>query len=202
MPWRWECPLASSLEAVLFKELFIFACFIVPVAALASATRNMMELIAFGAVSGIGILVEPQPQCFFPRRRLVSNLPHGDGVAPAPGAARRHRGGCSRHSLSWIIIGVDSRRRARLAVIGAVCLVFVQLPWSVAFAVEKWVSGLRTGRPPFRSSSPRELPRANRDECRGRRFGCGTNDAIAAARSCGSSVRIFAPPRVVREKRR
>ena len=42
-------PFASSLTSVLSKELFIFASFVVPVAALASTTRNLTELIILGA---------------------------------------------------------------------------------------------------------------------------------------------------------
>jgi hypothetical protein len=38
-------PFALSLGLILFKELYVFACFILPVMALASATRNMTEVI-------------------------------------------------------------------------------------------------------------------------------------------------------------
>ena len=58
--------------------------------------------------SGIGILVEPQPQCFFPRHRLVSDLPHGDGVAPAPRCSTPASWRVQSSFFVWIIIGVDS----------------------------------------------------------------------------------------------
>ena len=37
-------PLALSLKAVVSKELSVFACFVIPVMAIASATRSMAEL--------------------------------------------------------------------------------------------------------------------------------------------------------------
>jgi hypothetical protein len=159
-------PLASSLEAVLFKELFIFACFIVPVAALASATRNMMELIAFGAVlvlvfslslslSAFFLGTDWCPTCHTGMAWLEHLVQHAGVVAGAV-----------------VILCLDYYRRrfsaARaLALIGAVCLVFVQLPWSVAFAVEKWVSGTANGAAAVSLEFAAELPRANETSAAG-----------------------------------
>jgi len=133
-------PVAASLEAAFFKELFIFACFIVPVAALASATRSMTELIAFGAAL---VLV-------FSSSLSLSAFFFGTDWCPTC-----HTGMVWLQHLvqhvgvmfgAGLILYLDyyQRRSAAargVAVIGAIGLVFVQLSWSVAFAIEKWLSG-------------------------------------------------------------
>jgi hypothetical protein len=132
-------PLASSFTAVLSKELFIFTCFIVPVAALASTTRNLTELIILGAalvvifavsLSLSAFLVGPEwcPTCHTGMSWLQHLLQH---VGILLGAI--------------VILCVQYYRRrsavARgLAVLGAASLVFIQIPWSAAFAIERWLS--------------------------------------------------------------
>jgi hypothetical protein len=132
-------PLASSLTAVLSKELFIFTCFIVPVAALASATRNLTELIILGAALVVVFAVSLSLSAFF--------------VGPE-WCPTCHSG------MSWlqhlfqhvgillgaiVILCVQYYRRrsgvARgLAVLGAASLVFIQIPCNAAFAIERWLS--------------------------------------------------------------
>ena len=153
-------PLAPSLEAVLVKELFIFACFIVPVAALASATRNMMELIGFGTVLVLVFSVSLSLSAFFFGTEWCPTCHTGMGwlehlvqhVGVVAGAV--------------VILCLDYYQRrtsaARaLAVIGAVCLVVAQLPWGVAFAVEKWLSGTANGAAAVSLEFAQDLARPN-----------------------------------------
>jgi hypothetical protein len=132
-------PIASSIEASLWKELFVFACFIVPVVALASTTRNMTELVivggalvlAFASSLGLSAFLFGTnwcPTCHTGMAWLQHLLQHVEILAGAV-----------------VILVLQYYRRlsaaARgLAVVGAVCLVFLQLPWSTAFAIERWLS--------------------------------------------------------------
>ncbi len=132
-------PFVTSLSAVLFKELFIFACFIVPVAALAATTRNMTELIVLGttlvlifasclSLSAFFLGADWCPTC----QTGMAWLQHlGQHVGILIGAA--------------VILYLQYYQRKsavarRLAVLGAVCLVFIQLPWGTAFDIERWLS--------------------------------------------------------------
>lgn len=132
-------PLASSLAAVLAKELFIFTCFIVPLAALASTTRNLTELIILGAVLlmiyaiSLGLsafLAGPDwcPTCHTGMSWLQHLLQHVGILLGAIAIL------CTQYY--W--------RRSALArglvVMGAAALVFMQIPWSAAFAIERWLS--------------------------------------------------------------
>ncbi len=133
-------PVAPSLSAVLTKELFIFACFIVPVAALAATTRNMTELIVLGAIL---VLV-------FAASLSVSAFLFGAEWCPTC-----HTGMVWLQHLvqhigvllgAVVILFIDYYQRrytvARgLAVMGAVSLVFVQLSWGSAFGIEQWLTG-------------------------------------------------------------
>ncbi len=132
-------PVASSLAAVLFKELFIFACFIVPVAALAATTRNMTELIVLGATLVLIFASSVSLSAFFfgadwcptCHTGLVWLQHLGQHVGILVGAA--------------VILFLQYYRRrsavARgLAMIGTVSLVSIQLPWNTAFHIEQWLS--------------------------------------------------------------
>jgi hypothetical protein len=136
-------PLGASLEAVLFKELFIFACFIVPVAAVASTTRNMTELVVIGAALILAFSSSVSLSAFF----------FGADWCPTCHTGMAWLQHLVQHvgillGASVILFLDYTRRRYELsralAVIGAVSLVFVQLPWSGAYAVEKWLSGSRS----------------------------------------------------------
>jgi hypothetical protein len=132
-------PVAASLIAVLSKELFIFACFIVPVAALAATTRNMTELMVLGAtlvliyaasvsLSAFVFGADWCPTC----HTGMAWLQHfGQHAGILVGAA--------------VILFLQYYRRqstvARgLAIAGTVSLVFIQLPWNTAFHIEQWLS--------------------------------------------------------------
>jgi hypothetical protein len=134
-------PLLSSLTAVLSKELFVFGCFVVPMLALAAITRQMSELI----VLGVALMV------VFAVSLALSGLVLGAGWCPTcnSGAA------WIQHVLQHVGVFVGAgiilwvqyyHRRSdisrSLAVVGAVGLVFAQLPWNVAFAIEHRVAGL------------------------------------------------------------
>jgi hypothetical protein len=132
-------PIASSTEASLWKELFVFACFIVPVVALASTTRNMTELVIVGGALVLGFASSLGLSAFF---------------FGADWCQTCHTGmSWLQHLLqhveillgSVVILVLQYYRRlsgvARgLAIVGAVSLVFLQLPWSTAFAIETWLS--------------------------------------------------------------
>jgi hypothetical protein len=132
-------PVAASLIAVLSKELFIFACFIVPVAALAATTRNMTELMVLGATLVLIYAASVSLSAFFfgadwcPTCHTgMAWLQHfGQHAGILVGAA--------------VILFLQYYRRqssvARgLAIVGTVSLVFIQLPWTTAFHIEQWLS--------------------------------------------------------------
>jgi len=134
-----EMPVASSVLPVLSKELFVFACFIVPVAALASSTRNMTELIAFGAALLVIFASSLSLTAFF----------FGPSWCPTCGTGMSWLQHALQHA--GILLGAGAilalqyygRRTAEargLAVIGVVALVFVQLSWPSAFAIEEWLT--------------------------------------------------------------
>ena len=132
-------PIGPSLRAVLSKELFIFACFIVPVAALSATTRNMTELIILGA----GLVL------IFASSLSLSAFFFGANWCPTchTGMAWLQHFGQHIGILvgAGVILFLQYYRRqsgvARaLAAMGAVCLVLIQLPWSVAFDIERWLT--------------------------------------------------------------
>jgi hypothetical protein len=132
-------PLASSLRAVLSKELFIFACFIIPVAALASTTRNLTELLILGAALLMIFAVSLSLSAFFA----------GPDWCPTCHTGMSWLQHLVQHVgtvLGAIVILCTQyywRRSALtrgLALLGAASLVFMQIPWNAAFAVERWLS--------------------------------------------------------------
>lgn len=137
-------PLAASLHAVLFKELFIFACFIAPVAALASTTRNMTELIGLGAALVVVYSLSLVLAAFF----------FGSDWCPTCHTGMAWLQHLNQHlgillGAALILFLEYYQRRSTLAralaVIGALALVFLQLSWSRAFAIEQWLSGPSNG---------------------------------------------------------
>jgi hypothetical protein len=132
-------PLAASLTAALSKELFIFACFIVPVAALASTTRNLTELIVLGAALVLIFAVSLACSAFL----------RGPGWCPTCHTGMAWLQHLMQHIgilLGAIVILCLQYYRRRSGVsrgfvlLGAALLVFVQIPWSAAFAIERWLS--------------------------------------------------------------
>jgi hypothetical protein len=133
-------PFALSLGLILFKEIYVFACFILPVTALAAATRNMTEVIIVGAllvvVYALSVTVgayfmgaEWCPTCDSGITWLQHVLQHAEILVGA----------------GVILVLQYYRRRTEvaraLAVFGALALVFVQLPWNAAFAAQGWLTG-------------------------------------------------------------
>ena len=75
-------PFRLSLEVVLYKEAYLFVCFVVPMVALAAVARNMTEFIVTGALLVVVYTLSLSLSAFF----LVPN-----GVPPATPASL----GCS-----------------------------------------------------------------------------------------------------------
>jgi hypothetical protein len=135
-----------SFGDALYKEIYVFVCLLVPAAAVASATRNAVELIVL--VAGLVLLYavaiwlsatvfgpDRCPTCETSVSWLQSALQHvgvlaGSAVILALQYYRRNT------SASWAMLAV-----------GVVLLVIVQLPWSVAFAIQARMSA-PLGSPP------------------------------------------------------
>jgi hypothetical protein len=131
-------PLGASLGAVSYKESYVIVCLVVPMIALASTATRMSELVAFGAA-------------------LVATYAVSVGLAAAVLGANS----CPTcdSGIGWLqhlfahmgvlvgamaIIALQYLRRAThtsraLFVLGVVALVFVQLPWSAAWALQRWL---------------------------------------------------------------
>lgn len=133
-------PLVSALETVLFKELFVLACFIVPVMAVAATTRNMTELVVVGAALVV----------VFASSLSMSAFIFGADWCPTCNSGVSWLQHVLQHLGVLIgavaILGLQfyGRRSAvsrTLAIAGAMGLVFFQLPWSVAFAVQDRITG-------------------------------------------------------------
>ena len=131
--------LSAALPAVLYKEVYFLICFLVPVMALAAITATMAELMLVGAaliaIFAIALSVdawllgaEHCPTCDTGVswiQHLVQHL----GILLGAGV---------------ILVVQYYRRRTEaaraVAVIGTLALVFGQLPWSVAFGIQRWLS--------------------------------------------------------------
>lgn len=127
-----------SFADALYKEAYLFICLMVPAAALASATRNAVELIVLVAALIVLYVVtvwlsatlfgaDRCPTCETSLSWLQRLLQHlgilvGSAAVLALQYYRRN----------------TSASRAMLA-LGVVLLVVVQLPWSVAFAIQSWM---------------------------------------------------------------
>jgi hypothetical protein len=125
-----------ALGLAAYKELYVIVCFVIPVMALAAATAGMTEFIVLASaliavfatgLSAYGLLVGPSscPTC-------------GTGVAWL-----QH---LLRHIVilfgAVIILCLQYYRRATrlsraLAVVGALVIVFAQLPWTTTFAIQR-----------------------------------------------------------------
>lgn len=126
-----------SLWYAVYKEFYLFVCLLIPAAAVASATRNAVELIILGA--GLVLLyvlsvwlsatlfgLNRCPTCDTSIGWLQSLLQH---IGILVGSAA--------------VLGVQYYKRNTqlsrlLLAAGVVLLVIVQLPWNVAFAIQSW----------------------------------------------------------------
>ncbi|HTT02406.1 MAG TPA: hypothetical protein VMG11_10010 [Steroidobacteraceae bacterium] len=126
-------PLSASLPELAFKELLVIAWLLVPVLALATLTASAAELLLVGGaligVYAVGLSVaallwggDSCPTCDSGVAWLQHLLQHAGVLL----------GACVILALQYY------QRRTQLAravaVIGAVLLVYLQLPWSAAFA--------------------------------------------------------------------
>ena len=132
-------PFSTVLEAALAKDLFVYLCLIVPVAALAAATRNMTEIILFGAALLLVSSVSLSLSAFF----------LGAEWCPTCGTGMVWLQHFAQHLLilfgALIILLLQYYRRRTavsraVALIGAAALVYLQLPWSSAYAIEAWLT--------------------------------------------------------------
>jgi hypothetical protein len=127
-----------SFGDALYKEVYLFVCLLVPAAAVASATRNAIELVVL--VAGLVLLyvvsvwlsatlfgLDRCPTCDTSVSWLQSVLQHL---------------GLFVGSLAVLALQYYRRKtsasRLMLAA-GVVLLVVVQLPWNVAFAIQTWM---------------------------------------------------------------
>jgi hypothetical protein len=133
-------PFALSLRAILFKELYVFACFIVPVMALAAAARNMTEVFLIAAslvvVYASSLTLSAYlmdagwcPTCETGVSWLQHLLQHLEVLL----------GACVILVLQYHRRRTEAARA--VAGLGAAALVFLQLPWNTAFAVQGWLTG-------------------------------------------------------------
>ena len=133
-------PPVPSLADALYKECYVFVCLLVPVMALASIARNMTELLVLGA--GFAVL--------FAVNEGVGALLMGDSLCPTCETGffwlQRQLQHIGLLIGAAVILALQYYRRRTLtsrlvAAVGVILLVFVQIPWDAAFALQKWVTG-------------------------------------------------------------
>jgi hypothetical protein len=130
-------PAGFALGSLIFKELYVYVCFILPVLALAAIAGSMSELVLLGAALvvvfaaslGLGALLlgnERCPTCDTSIEWVQHVLQHIGVLAGA---------------VAILIVQYYHRRTGiarALALLGVIAFVFAQLPWSTAFAVQRW----------------------------------------------------------------
>src|SRR5450631_2308168 len=133
-------PLVAAVNALLGKEIYFFMFFVIPVLALAATTRNMTEMsllcaalivvyAAGSAASAFLLGLNRCPTCDSGLSWLQHLLQH-IGVL------------CG--SIVILALQYFGRRTALsrvIALCGAIVVVFAQLPWHLAFAIQQLVSG-------------------------------------------------------------
>jgi len=135
-----------SLGDALYKEMYLFVCLLIPAMAVASVTRNMIDLVVLVAallvlyaaslwVSATLFGVDRCPTCDTSIFWLQSLLQHLGLLAG---------------SVAVLCLQYYQRRtresRAVLAA-GVVLLIIVQLPWNAAFAIQSWIGVPRGSSP-------------------------------------------------------
>jgi hypothetical protein len=144
-------PALPSFADALYKVGFLFMCLIVPAMALASATRNMTELLVLLA----GLVVTYAVSLW-----LSATLTGGDRCPTCDTGVS-----WLQHQLQHVEVFIGSavilalqyyRRRtdaSRLvAMAGVIALVFVQLPWNAAFYVQTRLGAVDSG--PLPAAAP------------------------------------------------
>ncbi len=132
-------PAVPSLGDAVYKECYLFIGLLIPAMAVASATRNMRDLVVL--VAGLVVL--------YAASLWIATSLFGAGRCPT----------CDT-SVSWlqhllqhlgllvgsaVVLGLQYyRRRTQLSrvllAIGVMLLVAVQLPWGVAFSMQSWMA--------------------------------------------------------------
>jgi hypothetical protein len=139
-------PFLPSFGDAVYKEFYLFICLLVPATAVASATRNAVELIVLVAVLVLLYVVtvwisaslfglDRCPTCDTSIAWIQSLLEHL-GILVGSAAVLGFQYYQRKTALS----------RGLLA-IGVVLLVIVQLPWNAAFAIQTW-AGVPIGSAP------------------------------------------------------
>jgi len=133
-------PWLPSLWAALYKQAFVFLCLIVPVMAFASATRNIRQLVVLAA-----ILVVLYALCLWASALLLgsSRCPTCDTSLEWQQHVLQHVGVLAG---SVVVLGLQYYRRKTqvsrwVLAAGTVALIFVQLPWDLAFALQTSMAG-------------------------------------------------------------
>ena len=142
--WVAGIPFGAILGAAVARVLFVYACFLLPVAALAAMTRSLTELIALAAALVVVFAVSLS----------VSFVVRGGAWCPTCGSGMAWLEHFAQHAITVVgallILGLQyGRRRTNLsrglALAGAAALVLLQMPWSGAFALERWAMGSGRG---------------------------------------------------------
>ena len=159
-------PFTHSLELILYKEIYVLACFILPVMALSATARNMTELIVFGALLVVAYALSLVLSAFF----------FGTEWCPTCDTGISWLQHVLQHAGILLGAGVVLalqyyRRRTEIArmvvVLGVVALVFIQFPWNTAFALQGWLTRSAGGSTAIRLSSGSESPDASATEAGG-----------------------------------
>ncbi len=133
-------PLKGALVLAVYKELYVIVCLLIPVMALAAATAGMTELVVLA-----GTLIAVFARTAF---SLYGSLVGADSCPTCDTGVA-----WLQHLLQHIgilfgavlILGLQYYRRATrfsrvLAIVGALVIVFAQLPWKTAFAIQQSLS--------------------------------------------------------------
>jgi hypothetical protein len=131
-------PALPSLAGALYKEAYLFVCLLVPVMAVASATRNMTDLVVL--VAALVVL--------YAASLWVSATLFGADRCPTCDTSISWLQHLLQHvglfAGSAVILGLQYYRRRTpvsraLLAAGVLLLVGMQLPWNAAFAIQSWM---------------------------------------------------------------
>jgi hypothetical protein len=159
-------PFIHSLELILYKELYVLACLIIPVMALSATTRNMTELIVMGAFLVV----------VYALSLGISAFVLSSGWCPTCDTGTSWLQHIMQHAgilLGAVLVLILQyyRRRTELSrmliVVGVVALVVVQLPWNTAFALQEWLTRSSGGSTAISLESGTKSPHARATEAPG-----------------------------------
>jgi hypothetical protein len=131
--------LSASLPALVYKEAYFLLCFVIPVMSLAAITATMAELMLLGAA-----LIAVFATVLSMNAWLLGtqHCPTCDTGISWIQHVVQHVGilfGAGVILVAQYYWRATAASRA-VAVVGALALVLVQLPWSVGFAIQRWLS--------------------------------------------------------------